>query len=349
MSLATEVKALRGSVGLCRASHIAMIQVAGPDALEILQLASTQSPYVREGRVRQTLFLRDDASIFSDTFVVSLGDWFLILAEGPDERAIVDWLSSLRDRTPGKQASIRGMNDEWVVLGVDGPYAWELVAGLLGPAVLGMPYLTLLARDEVLCVRAGKTGEYGYLLLVPRSSAEAVEQKLFEIGGPLDLTLVGCEALDVCALESWHFTMRALVETGVARSLTPLELQVQWRVVYTRDFVGADALRARKSAGIKARVTCFTSHEPVLTGQRIRLGQLDVGEVVHACASPTLDLTVGSALITMPFAQPHLSFSALAPVGPIPMRTCPAFLVDNLSMRVQPHLGHGYATRGERT
>jgi aminomethyltransferase len=259
--------------------------------------------------------LRDDGGIFADVFVVSLGDWFLVLAEGPAEAVLVAWLSSLRDRVAAKDVSVRGLSDEWTVLGVDGPYAWEIVSGLLGPAVLGMPYLTILARDETICVRAGKTGEYGYLLLVPRSSVDEVEKKLLAIGAPLDLAPVGLDALDVCALESWHFTMRTLRETSIASPLTPLELQLQWRVGYTRDFVGADAVRARKAEGAKARVTCFTAEGPVLPGQCVRLGDLELGEVLAACTSPTLGLTVGSALITRRFAHPYLSLSAMAPAG----------------------------------
>ena len=62
-------------------------------------------------------------------------------------------------------------------------------------------------------------------------------------GAAFDSALVSREALDVCALENWHFSMRTLRETALASPLTPIELQLQWRVVYARDFVGATALR----------------------------------------------------------------------------------------------------------
>ena len=67
--------------------------------------------------------------------------------------------------------SLQASHELW---GLNGPYAWELASALLGPAVLGMTYLSLLrgpapgGDDEVICFRAGKTGEYGYDLLVPR-------------------------------------------------------------------------------------------------------------------------------------------------------------------------------------
>jgi aminomethyltransferase len=341
------VRALRRSSGFSRADHVAAIEITGFGALDLLQLATTQSPHRRAGRVRQTLMLRDDGSVLADVFVLSTGDGFVVLAEGPREDELVAWLSEVRARGPNTntEVRIRGMRSEWVVLGIDGPYAWEVVAGMLGPAVLGMPYLSVVAREQGMCVRAGKTGEYGYLLIVPRASAPKVEAELRKLGGPLDLAPVSLEALDLCALESGHFAMRWLREGD--QVLTPIELQLQWRVTYSREFVGADALRARRSEGAKERVTCFVAEGPVARGQRVRLGALELGEVLTACASPTIQRTVGWALLSRPFAHPHIDLEAVAPEGALPLRTCPAFLFETLSLRVQPHLGHTYAKREE--
>jgi glycine cleavage system aminomethyltransferase T len=301
-----------------------------------LQTVSTQSPYVREGRVRHTLFLREDATVLADAFVVAIEDGFFVFAEGPTEEELVAWLASL---SPPKTVAVRGMGGELVAFGVDGPYAWEVVAGVLGRVVVGMPYLTLLRRDDAFCLRAGKTGEYGYLVVVPRASAAEYEAKIAAAGGPIDLARVSLAALDVCALENWHFSMRN-VTSDIARRVTPIELQLQWRVVYARSFVGADALRKRRDEGVKTRVTCFTSPSDVPAGTRLRLGELDVGEVAAACASPTLAMTVGCALLEKPFAHPHLVLDAAG----ASVQTVTASLVNNASLRVQPHK-HGYATR----
>ncbi len=339
MSLVDEVHAIRNSAGLSDASHVVAVRIEGVGALELVQLASTQAPHAREGRVRQSLLLRDDATIFADAFIVRADDGFLLFAEGPSESELVAWLETLRDRA-NLSALVVGMSAVWVVFGVDGPYAWEVVAKLLGPIVLGQPYLSLLRRDELLCLRAGKTGEYGYLIFAPRDAAAEVRSKLTEGGGALDLATVSLEALDVCALENWHFSWRMLG----ASSLTPIELQLQWRVVYTRAFVGADALRTRRAEGIRARTTCFVSSSSLRGGERVLLEGIDVGEVLSTVASPTLGQTVGAALLLARFAHPHLPLTAETPNGLASLRTCTASLVDNLSLHVQPHK-HAYATR----
>ncbi|MGH7436353.1 MAG: glycine cleavage T C-terminal barrel domain-containing protein [Polyangiaceae bacterium] len=345
MSLAGEVRALRSSAGLTRASHVAVVHVEGPGALDLLQHACTQSPYLREGRVLHTLLLRPDGSVFADACVTAVDDGYFVLAEGPGEEALVTWLDGLKARDGGaRSAEVRGRSAEWAVLGIDGPYAWEVATGLLGPGVLGMPYLSLLRRDEVLCLRAGKTGEYGYALLVPRASATAVEEKLAAIGRPLDLASVGSEALDVCALENAHFSVRTLRGSALAGSLTPIELQIQWRVVYAREFVGAEALRLRRAEGPRMRATCITADGPIAPGHAVHVAGREAGAVLASCLSPTLGRWIGSALLDVRVAHPHVVLAAKTETGAVPVETCTAPLVDNLSLRIDPHK-HTYATR----
>ena len=348
MSLADEVGAVRRSAGVSRGTHVALVRVEGPGALELLQGASTRSPHLREGRVRHTLFLHDDGSLFADVLVVNLGPSWLVLAEGPDEAALASWLERSSEVDQARHTSVVALGKESAVLELDGPYAWEVAAGLLGPAVLGMPYLTVLQREDIVCLRAGKTGEYGYLLVVPRAKVSEVEAKLLALGEPLALRRVSLEALDLCGLESWHFNMRWLPERSSASPLTPVELQLQWRVEYTREFMGARALRARKSESTRSRATCFTADDAVSPGQPVFLGSLEVGEILVAARSPTLGMTVGAALLLNRVAHPHVILSSMGPDSPITIRTTTASLVHNESLRVQPSPRNAYSSRGER-
>jgi glycine cleavage system aminomethyltransferase T len=345
VSLEGEVFALRSSAGWWRGDHVAVIHVDGAGAFDLLEHASTQPLYLREGRVRHTLLLRDDASIFADVFIGSADDGFYVLAEGPSETDLVAWLEGVKGRRPGgKPVAIRGLSETFVTLGVDGPYAWEVVSELLGRVVLGMPYLSLLRRGDVLCLRAGKTGEYGYMVLIPRSSASDLEARLAEVGRPLGLVAVGREALDVCALENWHFSIRIQRDTPLVQPLTPIELQLQWRVVYEKDFVGVEALRTRRAEGANFRTTCFVADGPLSPGQPLRLGGEDAGEVLASCFSPTLGAGIGAALLSRRIAHPHVALSASAGAGVTSIKTCTTPLVDNLSMRIDPHK-HSYLTR----
>ena len=356
MSLEVEMHALRATVGVSRPRHIAAVHVGGPDGFDLVQRASTRRLHLREGQLRQTLFLRDDAGIFADILIAAADDGFYVLAEGPSEAELADWLAAIRGRTTEPlRASVRGVSAERTLFAVDGPYAWELASALLGPSVLGMPYLTLLRRDDMICFRAGKTGEYGYLLLVPRAVEADVEAKLEGAGRALEMVRVSLDALDLCALENWHFSVRTLRETALARPLTPIELQLQWRVDYDKEFPGAGALRARRAEGAKVRATSFTADGPLFSGQSLRLAdgtseasqRLEevAGEVLAARFSPTMGMWVGAALLATRLAHPHLLLTAMSEgtLARVTTRTTP--LVENASLRIEPHK-HSFATRG---
>jgi glycine dehydrogenase len=345
--LEKQVHGLRASAGLSRADHVTMLHVEGASAFDLLEYASTRRLYLRESQVRHALLLDDHGGVFADVYIGSGDDGFYVLAEGPGEAALTAWLETARDRQlPGASARIRGLSAERVCLGIDGPYAWEVVSGLLGPAVLGMPYLTLLRREEVLCLRAGKTGEYGYSLLVPRAEVDALLLRLDEVTRTLGIPLVPVEleALDACALENGHFAMRTLRASPLAHPLTPIELQLQWRVAYDKDFIGAEALRRRRAEGPTVRATSFTAGAPVPEGATLHVDDQNVGEVLAARFSPTLQAWVGSALLKRRFAHPHVPLSVSSDAGPVPVLTRTTPLVDNLSLHVDPHK-HTFATR----
>ena len=71
-----------------------------------------------------------------------------------------------------------------------------------------------------------------------------------------------------------------------------------------------------------------------------------MGEVLASWESPTLGLTVGVGVAGATLlAHPHLALSAESvAIGAIPLRTCTASLVDNVSLHVDPQ-EHSYATR----
>jgi glycine cleavage system aminomethyltransferase T len=222
------------------------------------------------------------------------------------------------------------------------------VATLLGPLVLGMPYLTMLERDPYRCFRAGKTGEFGYDLLVPKESVGVMRERLAEIGGPLEMKNVSLAALDLCALENWHFSMRNVAEAVEKHALTPIELQLQSRVGYDRTFVGAEAVRTRRARGAHVRATSFMAPVELAKGQSILLGDQVVGEIVNVGFSPSRNQWVGIALLSTKIAHPHIELVVKKGEENVTIRTATPPLLNNRSLHVDPHR-HSFRTRGVDT
>ncbi|MGD0529451.1 MAG: hypothetical protein ABSE49_30215, partial [Polyangiaceae bacterium] len=117
VSLEAQVRAVRSSAGASRADHLAVVRVEGPDAFDLLEHASTRRLYLREGQMRHTLLLHEDAGIFADAYIGSADDALYLLADGPTEDELVAWLGRLQlARSPAARASVRGQSAEQVTL-----------------------------------------------------------------------------------------------------------------------------------------------------------------------------------------------------------------------------------------
>lgn len=348
--IAGEVRAVRESAGLCRLDHTAVVRVEGPDAFSLLDVTSPGPLFLRESQMRHTLLLDEDARPAADLYVCCDEEGFFLLAEGLSEADLLTRLAARRaERLPAGEVTLRPLSDSHSLLGLNGPYAWEIMAAFLGPSVLGMPYLTLMRVDDIVCFRAGKTGEFGYDLLVPRAAASSSWARLLEVGAPFDLAPVGLAALDLCALENWHFNIRAPRDTSLVQPLTPIELQLQWRVSYQRDFVGAEALRARRAAGAAVRATSFVAAQAIAPGQAILFEGWPCGEVLASALSPTLGAWTGIALLPVRLAHPGIAdFVAQGEDAPVAITTRTPPLINNRSLFVDPHR-HSYRTRAEET
>lgn len=338
MELPERILTLRRSVALSRLPHVHYVRLRGDGAHELLDRVFTRELYVRDGQLSLGLLLREDGSVLADCYLGSDEDAFFLLAECPDRAELVEYL-----RIHGEGAGALEIvgTDEYALIGVEGPYAWELMARLGGPEIIGLPFMTFFHLDGMICCRAGKTGEYGYWLIVPSDRAGPVWDELSEKGRALDVGEAGLEALDVCALENWFFNVR---REG-SGDLTPLELQLQWRLSRGKTFVGSDALIERRRLGLRRRVTTVAAPGPMSLGDRLVRDGRSIGEVVNAAFSPARGDWIGLALVELEYAHPGVTAS-LSGAADISARFISTPVIANRSLYVNPQV-HSYASRHE--
>jgi glycine cleavage system aminomethyltransferase T len=165
------------------------------------------------------------------------------------------------------------------------------------------------------------------------------------LGRGLDAAVAQLEALDQCALENGFFNAR---REGRA-SVTPIELQLQWRLSNRKPFVGSEAIARRRREGPLLRLTTLVTTGPVTAGDEVFLGDALVGQVVNAGASPTLDCGVALALIGVAWAHPAIdTFRVRGAAGEATARSVSPPLLNNRSLHVSPQI-HSYGTRHEYT
>jgi aminomethyltransferase len=263
-----------------------------------------------------------------------------LVGEGPSAEELIN---AVRERLPADaQVEIENLADDHEMFALNGPYAWEVMSALTGPEIVGMPYGTIFRVRGWRCFRAGKTGEYGYELFIPKDQAPAVRQQILDIGARFELGEAGLAALDRCALENWFFNIRREGKT----KLTPIELQLQWRIAYQKDYVGAAAVRRRRAEGVKRRITCLLGQGPLQAGMDLFYRGSLVGQIVNAEFSAVRQEWVAHGIVDPRLSRPGLDgFSAGTSSGARLRSVLPPVL-NNRSLYVNPQR-HSYKTRAE--
>ena len=315
----TDLTALRESVVWARSTHIAELRVRGEHAFELVDRVFTRELYVQDGQLRHGLFLNDEGSIFADVYVARDADDFLILAEGPTPQELLRYLERHR---PPEATDVQLEQVSRSMVGLHGPYAWELLAEIVGPEVIGLPYLTFFQQQQqqqqqqgaITCYRAGQTGEYGYLLST--TDPAGLVETLVAKGAEFDGREVELQTLDLAAFESFFFCIR---DQALA-SLDPVRLQLQWRIG-GRGFVGAEALPQKPHERLAmARVEGDPGDATAVT-----MGEQTVGRLVTCRSTPSLGGHHATLLLRRDLSHPGLAVfklgeATLTTVTPSPLR-----------------------------
>lgn len=330
--------AIRTSAAFSILEHVTALRVSGSGAFAAIDRVCPRKLFLRDGQMMHTLLLREDARPLADLYVCADDQDFILFAEGITASALTELLAA--QSLPSVDVTDLARTHQLVSL--DGPYAWEVFAELAGPEVIGQPYMTFFHGDNLTAFRAGKTGEFGYTLMVPIERLAPLRTTLLDRGAPFDIVEADLAALDQCALENWYFNIR---REGLVDA-TPIELQLQWRVSADKQFVGSSALAERRSRATQRLLLCAAPTE-VAIGDRVTYGDTAIGTVINAGFSSVRGDWVASALVDVAYSHPRIRAYAITHGDTrVPIETLAAPALNNRSLYVNPQQ-HSYHTRTE--
>jgi glycine cleavage system T protein len=311
----TEHMALREGVGLLDMSSFGKIRVEGRDALAFLQRLCANEMDVEVGRIVYTQMLIPRGGIESDLTVTRLDEAaFLLVVPAATLQRDLSWL---RRHLGQAMAVVTDVSAAEAVLSVMGPRARDLL-GRVSPDDFSNeahPFGTARAIEIGMGLarahRVTYVGELGWELYVSTDQAAHVFETLVDAGADLGLRLCGLHAMDSCRIEKGyrHFGHDITDEDHV------LEAGLGFAVKTGKgDFIGRDAVLARRDAGLGRRLLQFRLRdpepllyhgEPILRDGRI-VGHLTSGAYGHAlgaaiglgyvpCVGETVEAVLASA------------------------------------------------------
>jgi glycine cleavage system aminomethyltransferase T/glycine/D-amino acid oxidase-like deaminating enzyme len=299
--VAEEHRAARENIAIFDLSPFAKIEVAGPDALAVVQRTFTSNLDVPIGRAVYTLQLNSAGGIALDGTVTRLADdRFLVVMPSATQDAT---LAILRKAATGAAAAVFDATAGFATILVTGPRSRDLLERVSPEdwSDDAQPHLTgrqiEIADGFAYALRVSFTGELAYELYVTSDLAVNVFDAVWAAGKQLGARLAGYYALDSLRSEKgFRHLGHDMGPTDDPRS-SGLWFAVD---LDKGDFIGRAAVAASTPADLKHRTVYFSIDDPqpvLVHDETVLRDGVVVGRVLSGSFGHTLGRAVGLAAI----------------------------------------------------
>lgn len=310
-SIIAEYRHCRTQVALFDICHMGEFLFTGDPVAGGLDAALTLPvTKIPVGRSKYGFLLNERGGIIDDLIVFRLADdrFFIVV----NAATTANDFAVLGARCRG--GSLTDLSAQTGKIDLQGPLAREVLRALLGPELDQLKYFQFrhfsLLDEEVLVSRTGYTGELGYELF---PSAGKVRQLWDRLLADARVKPAGLGARDILRLEMGY----SLYGHELDETITPLEAGLDVFVDFTKEFTGRPALLHQRLEGFKRCKAAFVSgsRRPPRAGQKIFVGELEVGTVTSGTFSPLLGHGLGLGLVRAECAGPAQQLKLGSPDG----------------------------------
>ncbi|MFG1212945.1 aminomethyltransferase family protein [Xanthobacter flavus] len=329
-----EVIAVRTAAGLFDVSALRIIDVAGKEALAVLNETCTSDiSKIVPGASSLTSVVDENGSLIDDV---------LIYCDGPDAYRISHGGGSLEDILPGVAAGrdVTFTKDNDVhIMSLQGPKALDILNPNTPFALETLPYFghqrTTLFGRPVSIARSGYSGERGYEVFCAAADAVALWDAILAAGKPVGAMAVSWSCLDVVRVEGGLLFFPYDMPQG---DTTPWEVGLGWTVDLSKPaFRGRDALVRRKGQERVAQVGVeIDHHAAVEPGAKLFRDGKEVGLVNSTAYSRYLMRSLALAHVTPDLAGFGTELEVRGADGVLAARVVKTPFYDPLRLRTHP-------------
>ena len=287
---AVEHRATRERAGLFDETSFAKILVSGPNAAALLERVCDNHVAREVGAVTYTQLLNHRGGIEADVTVNRLTEQqFLVVTGTAFGSHDLGWLRTQALHAAADPAvavhpggvSVDDVTGQYVTFGLWGPRARDILGRVTSADLSDVAFPFMTAQDLTVgdvparAVRVTFVGELGWELYTTTEYGAALWRTLWAAGQDDGLLACGYRAIESLRLEKGY----RVWSSDVTPETTPYEAGLGFCVKLDKPggFVGGDALRVAKAAGLSRKLACITLDDPrqvVLGSEPVRaLGQ----------------------------------------------------------------------------
>jgi aminomethyltransferase len=299
--ISDEHLAVRTRAGLFDVSHMGEIEIAGTDALALVQhLTSNDASRLSVGQAQYSGLMTPTGTFVDDVLVYRLADaHYLLVVNAGNIMKDYEWIAA-EGRKRGGDAAVVNASSRYALIALQGPEAQTVLQNLTAIDLSAIRYYWFahgeVAGVRVIVSRTGYTGEDGFEIFVPPAQAERVWTALVDAGRTVDLRACGLGARDTLRLEA---AMR-LYGNDMDDQTTALEAGLGWIVGWQKpEFLGASRLREQKANGLERKLVAFEMEGRAIArhGYPVIDHDTPVGVVTSGTHTPFLKKAIGFAMV----------------------------------------------------
>ena len=303
-----EHHSVRTAAGIFDLSHMAEIDVSGPQAAQFLDYAlSNRLSAMEMLQAKYSLLLSPSGGVVDDLIVYRFGaEHFLIVANASNREVA---FSELLARSADFDVEVRDDSDAWALIAVQGPVSREvMMASSITPdsPLEDLRYYRFITGEfqgqPIAIARTGYTGEDGYEVFVPAAHASEVWADLEAVGMPLGLVRCGLACRDTLRLEAGM----PLYGHELGLDYSPAQAGLARAVDHTKDdFVGSGVTPVGPTSSRVLVGLVADGKRAPRAGYAVLSSEGEpIGEVTSGALSPTLGYPVAMAYIDSDQATP---------------------------------------------
>lgn len=299
-----EHMAVRTACGLFDVSHMGEVELAGPDALENVQMLVTNDcGGMADGQARYSPMCNETGGVVDDLLVYRLsGEHYLLVVNAANREKDVSWI---REHLSG-DCGMKDSSDGVAQLALQGPLAERILSRLCGGAALPAANYTFaphlaVAGIDCLVSRTGYTGEDGFELYCAAEKAPALWDALLRAGEPDGLIPCGLGARDTLRLEAAMPLYGHEMNDEISPRETGLGIFVK---LAKTDFIGKKALEERGTPAVRRVGLKVTGRGIAREHCPVYAGETRIGETTSGTHCPYLGYPAAMAILDKAHAEP---------------------------------------------
>jgi aminomethyltransferase len=300
--IVAEHRAVRSAAGLFDLSHMGefLFQGRGAGAL-VDRLVSSDIAGLEIHQARYGLLTNERGTIVDDVIVYRTAEAEYLM--------VVNAANIAKDRAHvlahlSKDVVFDDRSFETALIAIQGPRAAQILDTKTQTDLREIPSFGVtgaqVAGASATLARTGYTGEDGFEIFVPNAQAARVWDFLMEAGRGVGMKPIGLGARDTLRLEARF----SLYGNDIDETTDPIEAGLGWTCKLDKDFIGRDAIAAKKAAGPKRKIAGLVVEGGVARhGHEVTQNGEVVGQVTSGTYGPTVEKNIALAYVPTPLSK----------------------------------------------